>query len=184
MTVQRPPTCLPDSPGTVYVSKMKSRGHPAVYRFSLNASLPAPWQIVSPGDGEVPSFQVSGAAVPGTAGSGMGLTTWSGEAGSVRTEQLEARDHPPAGSVAPAEGPAGASRQPDLGSSPAAICNLCLGRSFTSLSLPVVLCEAGYSRGGLWGTKHTGHGKCSSPQGTASQGRPASRVALRNRPFL
>ncbi|XP_072684503.1 protein dispatched homolog 3 isoform X1 [Canis lupus baileyi] len=47
-----------DSPGTVYVSKMKSRGHPAVYRFSLNASLPAPWQIVSPGDGEVPSFQV------------------------------------------------------------------------------------------------------------------------------
>nr|KAF6377744.1 dispatched RND transporter family member 3 [Myotis myotis] len=47
-----------DSPGTVYVSKVKSKGRPAVYRFSLNASLPAPWQIVSPGDGEVPSFQV------------------------------------------------------------------------------------------------------------------------------
>lgn len=43
----------------MYVSKVKSKGHPAVYRFSLNASLPAPWQIVSPGDGEVPSFQVS-----------------------------------------------------------------------------------------------------------------------------
>lgn len=43
----------------MYISKVKSRGHPAVYRFSLNASLPAPWQIVSPGDGEVPSFQVS-----------------------------------------------------------------------------------------------------------------------------
>ena len=51
--------CPPDSPGTVYVSKVMSRGHLAVYRFSLNASLPAPWQVVSPGDGEVPSFQVS-----------------------------------------------------------------------------------------------------------------------------
>ncbi|XP_045331571.1 protein dispatched homolog 3 isoform X2 [Leopardus geoffroyi] len=54
----RPEATPQDSPGTVYVSKMKSKGHPAVYRFSLNASLPAPWQIVSPGDGEVPSFQV------------------------------------------------------------------------------------------------------------------------------
>lgn len=44
---------------TVYISKVKSKGHPAVYRLSLNASLPAPWQAVSPGDGEVPSFQVS-----------------------------------------------------------------------------------------------------------------------------
>ncbi|XP_074162384.1 protein dispatched homolog 3 [Sminthopsis crassicaudata] len=44
--------------GTVYVSKAKSKGRPAIYRFSLNASLPAPWQTVSPGDGEVPSFQV------------------------------------------------------------------------------------------------------------------------------
>lgn len=44
---------------TVYISKVKSKGHPAVYRLSLNASLPAPWEAVSPGDGEVPSFQVS-----------------------------------------------------------------------------------------------------------------------------
>ncbi|XP_024410592.2 protein dispatched homolog 3 [Desmodus rotundus] len=54
----RPETTPQDSPGTVYVSKVMSRGHLAVYRFSLNASLPAPWQVVSPGDGEVPSFQV------------------------------------------------------------------------------------------------------------------------------
>ncbi|EPQ12217.1 Patched domain-containing protein 2 [Myotis brandtii] len=54
----RPEVTPQDSPGTVYVSKVKSKGRPAVYRFSLNASLPAPWQIVSPGDGEVPSFQV------------------------------------------------------------------------------------------------------------------------------
>ncbi|XP_070109703.1 protein dispatched homolog 3 isoform X4 [Equus caballus] len=54
----RPEAAPQDSPGTVYISKVKSKGHPAVYRFSLNASLPAPWQIVSPGDGEVPSFQV------------------------------------------------------------------------------------------------------------------------------
>jgi hypothetical protein len=47
------------SVGTVYISKVKSKGHPAVYRLSLNASLPAPWQAISPGDGEVPSFQVS-----------------------------------------------------------------------------------------------------------------------------
>lgn len=61
MTVHPHPSlvCPPDSPGTVYVSKVKNKGHLAVYRFSLNASLPAPWQIVSPGDGEVPSFQVS-----------------------------------------------------------------------------------------------------------------------------
>ncbi|XP_059750935.1 protein dispatched homolog 3 [Balaenoptera ricei] len=54
----RPEAALQDSPGTVYVSKVKSKGHPAVYRFSLNASLPGPWQTVSSGDGEVPSFQV------------------------------------------------------------------------------------------------------------------------------
>lgn len=53
----RPEVTPQDSPGTVYVSKVKNKGRPAVYRFSLNASLPAPWQIVSPGDGEVPSFQ-------------------------------------------------------------------------------------------------------------------------------
>ncbi|KAK1340500.1 hypothetical protein QTO34_019070 [Cnephaeus nilssonii] len=54
----RPEVTPQDAPGTVYVSKVKSKGRPAVYRFSLNASLPAPWQIVSPGDGRVPSFQV------------------------------------------------------------------------------------------------------------------------------
>lgn len=53
------PHLSPDAPGTVYVSKVKSKGHPAIYRLSLNASLPAPWQSVVPGDGEVPSFQVS-----------------------------------------------------------------------------------------------------------------------------
>ncbi|NXK81867.1 DISP3 protein, partial [Amazona guildingii] len=47
-----------DLQGTVYISKSRSKGRPAVYRFSLNASVPAPWQMVSPGDGEVPSFQV------------------------------------------------------------------------------------------------------------------------------
>lgn len=49
----------PDLQGTVYISKSRSKGRPAIYRFSLNASVPAPWQMVSPGDGEVPSFQVS-----------------------------------------------------------------------------------------------------------------------------
>uniref|UniRef100_A0A8C9P1L8 Dispatched RND transporter family member 3 n=1 Tax=Spermophilus dauricus TaxID=99837 RepID=A0A8C9P1L8_SPEDA len=49
----------PNSLGTVYISKVKSKGHPAIYRLSLNASLPAPWQAVAPGDGEVPSFQVT-----------------------------------------------------------------------------------------------------------------------------
>ncbi|XP_077167820.1 protein dispatched homolog 3 isoform X2 [Paroedura picta] len=49
---------LQDPQGTVYIFKAKSKGRPAVYRFSLNASVPAPWQTVSPGDGEVPSFQV------------------------------------------------------------------------------------------------------------------------------
>ncbi|XP_028922531.1 protein dispatched homolog 3 [Ornithorhynchus anatinus] len=47
-----------DPQGTVYISKAKGQGRPAIYRFSLNASLPAPWQTVSPGEGEVPSFQV------------------------------------------------------------------------------------------------------------------------------
>ncbi|KAJ7420584.1 Protein dispatched 3 [Pitangus sulphuratus] len=50
-------TCS-DLQGTVYISKSRSKGRPAIYRFSLNASVPAPWQTVSPGDGEVPSFQV------------------------------------------------------------------------------------------------------------------------------
>nr|XP_040145074.1 protein dispatched homolog 3 [Ictidomys tridecemlineatus] len=55
----RPEASPQDSLGTVYISKVKSKGHPAIYRLSLNASLPAPWQAVAPGDGEVPSFQVS-----------------------------------------------------------------------------------------------------------------------------
>ncbi|XP_054857889.1 protein dispatched homolog 3 [Eublepharis macularius] len=49
---------LQDPQGTVYIFKSKGKGRPAVYRFSLNATVPAPWQTVSPGDGEVPSFQV------------------------------------------------------------------------------------------------------------------------------
>lgn len=53
------PCLFSESMSTVYISKVKSKGRPAVYRLSLNASLPAPWQAVSPGDGEVPSFQVS-----------------------------------------------------------------------------------------------------------------------------
>ncbi|XP_010220731.1 PREDICTED: patched domain-containing protein 2 isoform X4 [Tinamus guttatus] len=47
-----------DLQGTVYISKSRGKGRPAIYRFSLNASVPAPWQMVSAGDGEVPSFQV------------------------------------------------------------------------------------------------------------------------------
>ncbi|KAM4872447.1 protein dispatched homolog 3 isoform 2-T2 [Thomomys bottae] len=54
----RPEAFPQDSADTVYISKVKTKGRPAVYRLSLNASLPAPWQAVSPGDGEVPSFQV------------------------------------------------------------------------------------------------------------------------------
>ncbi|XP_042333906.1 protein dispatched homolog 3 [Sceloporus undulatus] len=49
---------IQDPQGTVYIFKSKGRSRPVVYRFSLNASVPAPWQIVSAGDGEVPSFQV------------------------------------------------------------------------------------------------------------------------------
>ncbi|XP_060026889.1 protein dispatched homolog 3 isoform X3 [Erinaceus europaeus] len=54
----RPEPTLRDTPGTVYISQVKARGHAAVYRFALNTSLPVPWQTVSPGDGDVPSFQV------------------------------------------------------------------------------------------------------------------------------
>nr|XP_056721201.1 protein dispatched homolog 3 [Euleptes europaea] len=49
---------LQDPQGTVYIFRSKSKGRPAVYRFSLNATVSAPWQTMSPGDGEVPSFQV------------------------------------------------------------------------------------------------------------------------------
>ncbi|GAB1289239.1 Protein dispatched homolog 3 [Apodemus speciosus] len=38
----RPETTAQESMSTVYISKVKSNGHPAVYRLSLNASLPAP----------------------------------------------------------------------------------------------------------------------------------------------
>ncbi|XP_006885817.1 PREDICTED: patched domain-containing protein 2 [Elephantulus edwardii] len=54
----RPEVTQQEALGTVYISRTKSRGHLTIYRFSLNASLPAPWQPVSPGDGEVTSFQV------------------------------------------------------------------------------------------------------------------------------
>ncbi|KAF7239298.1 hypothetical protein EYD10_14007 [Varanus komodoensis] len=47
-----------DPQGTVYIFRSKGKGKPVVYRFSLNASVPAPWQMVSAADGEVPSFQV------------------------------------------------------------------------------------------------------------------------------
>ncbi|XP_075394406.1 protein dispatched homolog 3 [Tenrec ecaudatus] len=54
----RPEAAQQEALGTVYISTAKGKGHPAIYRLSLNASLPDPWQAVSPGDGEVPSFQV------------------------------------------------------------------------------------------------------------------------------
>ncbi|XP_055966836.1 protein dispatched homolog 3 isoform X2 [Sorex fumeus] len=54
----RPEPTLQDAPGTVYVSQVKAAGRPAIYRLSLNASRPAPWQVVAPGAGDVPSFQV------------------------------------------------------------------------------------------------------------------------------
>ncbi|XP_063001562.1 protein dispatched homolog 3 [Elgaria multicarinata webbii] len=47
-----------DPQGTVYIFRSKGKGRPVVYRFSLNATVPAPWQTVLAGDGEVPSFQV------------------------------------------------------------------------------------------------------------------------------
>ncbi|XP_067328868.1 protein dispatched homolog 3 isoform X1 [Anolis sagrei] len=49
---------IQDPQGTVYIFKSKGQGRPVVYRFSLNATVPAPWQMVSTGDGDVPSFQV------------------------------------------------------------------------------------------------------------------------------
>ncbi|XP_028596478.2 protein dispatched homolog 3 isoform X1 [Podarcis muralis] len=47
-----------DPQGTVYIFKSKGKGRPVVYRFSLNATVPAPWQTVSAGDGDIPSFLV------------------------------------------------------------------------------------------------------------------------------
>uniref|UniRef100_A0A8C9RFT0 Dispatched RND transporter family member 3 n=1 Tax=Scleropages formosus TaxID=113540 RepID=A0A8C9RFT0_SCLFO len=48
------------SPGllcTVYVSKLDIGAAVTLYRFSLNASVPSPWKALTPGNGEVPSFQ-------------------------------------------------------------------------------------------------------------------------------
>ncbi|KAJ8400930.1 hypothetical protein AAFF_G00388870 [Aldrovandia affinis] len=42
---------------TVYVSKLDVGAASALYRFSLNASAPSPWRPLTPGNGEVPSFQ-------------------------------------------------------------------------------------------------------------------------------
>ncbi|XP_025033533.1 protein dispatched homolog 3 [Python bivittatus] len=49
---------LQDPQGTVYIFRSKGNSRPVIYRFSLNATVPAPWQTVSAKDGEVPSFQV------------------------------------------------------------------------------------------------------------------------------
>ncbi|XP_030636081.1 protein dispatched homolog 3 [Chanos chanos] len=42
---------------TVYVFKLDTGSAVTLYRFSLNASVPAPWRALTPGHGEVPSFQ-------------------------------------------------------------------------------------------------------------------------------
>ncbi|KAJ8380072.1 hypothetical protein SKAU_G00008500 [Synaphobranchus kaupii] len=42
---------------TVYVSKLDVGAAITLYRFSLNASVPSPWKALSPGNGEIPSFQ-------------------------------------------------------------------------------------------------------------------------------
>lgn len=96
------PSFVPiDSPGTVYISKVKNKGHLAIYRFSLNASPPAPWQLVSPGDGEVPSFQVSPGCREASChyqGRGPSMPHWwplrEREAGSVRPELLQTDEDP------------------------------------------------------------------------------------------
>uniref|UniRef100_A0A8C6XM59 Dispatched RND transporter family member 3 n=1 Tax=Naja naja TaxID=35670 RepID=A0A8C6XM59_NAJNA len=48
----------PDPQGTVYIFRSKGNSWPVTYRFSLNSTVPAPWQTVPAKDGEVPSFQV------------------------------------------------------------------------------------------------------------------------------
>ncbi|XP_042564100.1 protein dispatched homolog 3 [Clupea harengus] len=45
---------------TVYVSKLDMGSAVTQYRFSLNASVPAPWVTLPHGHGEVPSFQAYG----------------------------------------------------------------------------------------------------------------------------
>ncbi|KAL2091925.1 hypothetical protein ACEWY4_011723 [Coilia grayii] len=60
----QPKPASPTSPSgrliTVYVSKLDLGSAVTLYRFSLNASIPAPWTALSPGHGEVPSFQAYG----------------------------------------------------------------------------------------------------------------------------
>uniref|UniRef100_A0A8C5FR02 Dispatched RND transporter family member 3 n=1 Tax=Gadus morhua TaxID=8049 RepID=A0A8C5FR02_GADMO len=45
---------------TVFVSRLEVRASTPLYRFSLNASTPAPWTAPRPDNGEVSSFQVRG----------------------------------------------------------------------------------------------------------------------------
>ncbi|XP_062399828.1 protein dispatched homolog 3 [Sardina pilchardus] len=45
---------------TVYVSKLDMGSAVTLYRFSLNGTVPAPWTSLTPGHGEVPSFQAYG----------------------------------------------------------------------------------------------------------------------------
>ncbi|XP_045155134.1 protein dispatched homolog 3 [Echinops telfairi] len=85
----RPEAAQQEALGTVYISTVKGQGHPAIYRLSLNASLPDPWQAVSPGDGEVPSFQ-------GQTGSGRVTTR-------ALKETLELREESPAGPLTSGE---------------------------------------------------------------------------------
>ncbi|XP_069097341.1 protein dispatched homolog 3 [Pleurodeles waltl] len=47
-----------DPQGTVFTTRCQGDGPMTLYRFSLNASLPSPWQPVLPGAGEAPPFQV------------------------------------------------------------------------------------------------------------------------------
>ncbi|KAF5892339.1 protein dispatched 3-like, partial [Clarias magur] len=42
---------------TVYVSKLEVDAPVTLYRYSLSASMPAPWRALSPRHGDVPSFQ-------------------------------------------------------------------------------------------------------------------------------
>lgn len=44
---------------TVYISKLDMGSAVTLYRFSLNATVPAPWTALTPDHGEVPSFQVT-----------------------------------------------------------------------------------------------------------------------------
>ncbi|XP_063050309.1 protein dispatched homolog 3 [Engraulis encrasicolus] len=60
---QNKPAASPTSQSgmiTVYVSKLALGSAITLYRFSLNASIPSPWTPLTPGHGEVPSFQAYG----------------------------------------------------------------------------------------------------------------------------